>query len=396
MGPGKHRIWFPLVRLGAFFGAVVVAGNVLLHAAFTPPDPASEPERRSDFIGRSRRRIEKKVKLFERLFFGNGREIPVSAPVAGGAIWLADPEIDLQDADLIADARIAATGLPSTMSLPEPLLRAPIERTTLEPMMTPENIAYFYRYGAADPLADFGDGLLRIPEALLDSMVRCVVGLFPRRDTWSQLQESSSGVTERIFEFQMRPREGRIFSEFAANWADREQRYFSRFADSGFDTVGVEDGTEAVDTRALLRDQGKVLWDAARKTYLSKYRFRGEERIRDDAFYFNEWRGIDFAVLPPLVAGYVWYRGLEKRVSLGGTWMRLSVEPVSRWVSGREDMIAGVSMEWGIKGFPVGLIVSAGKYDGRAELDFIGIGTSVGMVRKALEFQRGDSPARSR
>jgi hypothetical protein len=404
MAPGKRRFWFPLVRLGAFFGAVVVVGNTLLQAAFTPAETDPDPDRRTDFIGRSRKRIEKRIerrlKDFERLFFGSGREM-------SGAIWLADPELELQEAGPIADARVAGKILPPTLAcpepapfvawpmIPEPPSRPVIERSVLEPTLTPENIALFYRYGAADPLADFGDALLRGPEALLDGIVRCVVDLFPRRDSTSLLQESSSGITERIFEFQMGPRQGRIFSEFAANWAEREQRYFSRFADSGFDTVGVEDGTEEVDARALLRDQGKVLWDTARKTYLSKYRFRGEERIREDAFYLNEWRGVDFAVLPPLVAGYVWWRGLEKRVSLGDTWLRFSVEPVSRWVSGKEDMIAGVSLEWGIKGLPVGLIVSAGRYDGRAELDFIGIGTSVGMVRKALGYQLGDSSSRS-
>jgi len=43
-----------------------------------------------------------------------------------------------------------------------------------------------------------------------------------------------------------------------------------------------------------------------------------------------------------------------------------------------------------VKGFPVALIVSAGRTGGRSEMDFIGIGTSVGMVRKVLANQRGD------
>jgi hypothetical protein len=47
-------------------------------------------------------------------------------------------------------------------------------------------------------------------------------------------------------------------------------------------------------------------------------------------------------------------------------------------------------LEWGLKGWPIGLIVSAGLYDGNLEVDFVGIGTSVGMARKALHGQLGD------
>jgi hypothetical protein len=407
MGPRRHRFWFPLVRLGAFFGAVVVAGNVLLQGAFTPADPDSDPDRRTDFIGRSKRRLEKRLRAIERLFFGSGREVAEDS----GAIFLADPELEpAQDSGPIAAADPAAGSLPETMTvhesptllpvawpvIPEPLApRPPVERLSLELSLTPELVERFYRSGAPDPLGDFGDVLLRGPEALMDGALRCLIGLLPRSDTYSVRGESTSGITGRIFDFQIGTRESRIFTEFASNWLDREERYLSRFGESEFDTVGVENGTEDVDVRGLLRDQGKVLWDAARKTYFSKYKFRGEERIQNDAFSVGEWRGVDFVVLPPLVAGYLWYRGLEKRVSLGDTWLRVSVEPLSRWVTGKADMVAGVSVEWGIKGIPVGLILSAGKYDGKAELDFVGIGTSVGMVRKVLENQVGDSSARS-
>ena len=47
-----------------------------------------------------------------------------------------------------------------------------------------------------------------------------------------------------------------------------------------------------------------------------------------------------------------------------------------------------MTLEGAHKDFPVGLIVSAGMYDGSAEIDFIGIGTSAGMARKALAIQR--------
>ncbi|HXX93694.1 MAG TPA: hypothetical protein VEN81_08665 [Planctomycetota bacterium] len=405
MGPRRQKFWFPLVRLGAFFGAVVVAGNVLLQGAFTPADAESDPEGRADYIRRSRRRLERQLKAIERLFFGR------EAGEDSGAAVLADPELqEVQSPGPIADAGRPATSLPVSLAasepkmllvawpiLPEPpSVRPPVERLSLELSLTPDLVDRFYRSGAGSPMGDVGDAFLRVPEAFLDSLLRCASRLLPRSEVVSANAEASGGMVGRIFDLQVGgSREGPICSEFVANWLDREERYFSRFGDSEFDTVGVENGTEDVDLRGLFRDQEKVLWDAARKTYFSKYRFRGDDRIQSDAFSVGQWRGADFILLPPLMAGYFWYRGLEKRISLGDSWMRVSFEPISRWVSGKADLVAGVSVEWGIKGIPVGLVVSGGKYEGRAGLDFVGIGTSVGMVRKVLENQRGDSSARS-
>jgi hypothetical protein len=38
-----------------------------------------------------------------------------------------------------------------------------------------------------------------------------------------------------------------------------------------------------------------------------------------------------------------------------------------------------------MKEWPLGVIVSAGVHDGKYGLDFVGIGTSIGAVRQALE-----------
>jgi len=265
-----------------------------------------------------------------------------------------------------------------------------LERAPLEPLITAEFVAAFYRFGGAPELWGIGDAILSGPEAMLDSVLQCATGLFPRSGDYCIPYDSTGSITDRILDYDLGPRQGRIFSQFLGFLVEREQKYFSKFGDSELDTPDVEDGNADVKMNDLLREQGKVVWDALRKTYFSKYKFHGEDRVRDEAFYFNQWRGVDFVVLPPLIAGYVYYRGLDKRFSLGETWLRLTIEPVSRWVSGKENLYAGVSLEWGIKGFPVGLIVSAGRYEGRAGVDFVGIGTSVGMVRKALEIQRGD------
>lgn len=381
MGPRKHRFWLPLARLGAFFGVVVVIGNIILQAAFAPEESPEEaqlgPDRRVDYIGRRKRQIEKRIRSFERFFIR-----PDAPSDGGGAIALVDPELEEES-------------LPSTMALvwpnvPEPPSRLPVELSSIEPMLTPELVAAFYRMGASDPVGEAGNVLLRGPEVLLDGILKLACSLFPRSGTYALPYDNPNGITERLLDFEIDARGGPIFSEFLGHLAEREQRFFLRFAGSGLDSPGVEDGTEDVDAKEVTREQGKILWDALRKTYFSKYKFRGEDRIRDDAFYFNEWRGADFVVLPPLIAGYVYYRGIEKRISVGDTWIRVTLEPLSRWTRGGDDLAAGVSLEWGIKGIPVGLIVSAGRYDGKAELDFIGIGTSLGMVRTALSLQRGN------
>jgi hypothetical protein len=38
-----------------------------------------------------------------------------------------------------------------------------------------------------------------------------------------------------------------------------------------------------------------------------------------------------------------------------------------------------------MKDWPLGVVISAGLHDGKYGLDFVGIGTSIGTVRQALE-----------
>lgn len=293
--------------------------------------------------------------------------------------------------DPAQDAPLAGGDLPTTLAGPEPpAARSPVPLEPLKLSMPADLVERFGVVPGADPFGDVGEALLRGPEALLDTALRLVGNLYPRSETFADRGASSGGVTERLFEFERGRREERILAEFKSSWIERQRRSFSRFADEGIDMTGVSEGQEDVNRRWLLREQGKVLMDALRDTYLSKYKYRGEERIRDDALDLGEWRAADYVVLPPLVAGYVWWRGLEKRTSLGDTWLRISVEPLSTWIPGKEDTVACVSVEWGLEGFPVGLILSAGAYDGEAELDFMGIGTSIGIVRHALGFRLGD------
>jgi hypothetical protein len=132
-------------------------------------------------------------------------------------------------------------------------------------------------------------------------------------------------------------------------------------------------------------DQRKVFWDALRRTYMSRYKVNAEEKIKDDAWYLDRWTGWDYAVLPPLLGAYLYYRGVDKKMSVLGTRLILSIEPVSQWARRTHDVSAAASMEWKMKEWPLGVIVSAGVHDGKYGLDFVGIGTSIGAVRQALE-----------
>jgi len=135
----------------------------------------------------------------------------------------------------------------------------------------------------------------------------------------------------------------------------------------------------------LALDQRKVFWDALRRTYLARYKVKAEEKIKEDAWYFDRWSGADFVMLPPLLGAYVYYRGLDKKFRIAGSQLEISIEPVSEWARRRRDISAVASLEWSMKGWPLGVIVSAGLHDGRYGLDFVGIGTSIGTVRQVLE-----------
>jgi hypothetical protein len=85
------------------------------------------------------------------------------------------------------------------------------------------------------------------------------------------------------------------------------------------------------------------------------------------------------------MAAYLYYRGIDKRIPMGEMALRIGVEPFSELLHRKHDRLAAAALEWTVKGFPVGVIVSAGLYGGRYELDFAGIGTSIGAARGAVQ-----------
>src|SRR5207244_6512322 len=122
---------------------------------------------------------------------------------------------------------------------------------------------------------------------------------------------------------------------------------------------GFQNGTEEADMYELLLDQRKVVWDALRRTYVSRYKVQADERIREEAWYLDRWSGADFALLPPLLGAYVFYRGFDKKFSVVGTKVLLSIEPVSEWYRPRHrDLTAALAFGWKLNGSPWGTYVT--------------------------------------
>ncbi len=407
MGPGRSQFWLPLTRLGAFFVAVVVAGNVVFYA-FRPAAadlPASDQV--GDSYSKRRLRLKRQFNRAMQKFLGapaaTTDKLSDASKSRTEVVQLVPPAPDRGPLQAIAPPKPSKN---RSLAFVEPEMMPFVWPEPLAPLLRPMTPAFdvsrslgmidevsfraglvseFYRRGAADPLADFGDSFLKVPELLVDGIFTCASGLSGRPTLRSLDESDGRGITAQMLQVEIGPRKERIWNEFLTQLGDRERRYFSNFGDSRANTFGFENGTEGADLAELAYDQRKVFWDALRRTYLARYKVQAEEKIKEDAWYFDRWSGADFAVLPPLLGAYVYYRGLDKRFSIAGSRLTVSIEPVSEWVRRKHDVSAVASMEWSMKGWPLGVIVSTGLHDGRFGLDFVGVGTSIGTVRQLLE-----------
>jgi hypothetical protein len=238
------------------------------------------------------------------------------------------------------------------------------------------NIDYTIKSDRENIVTKIGDTLLLPPELLLDGTVSILNALFG--------QSSGNSVSSKIFDFHIQPTRSHLFSIMMTNLTRREQRYFGSFENSYFYTDDVEDGRADIDGEKLLEDQQKVLWDVFKDTYLSKYKLRLDDRVRDEAFNIADWSGIDFIMLPPLVVGYLYYRGYDKELSIFGSRLRVSIESINK-LTNEDNILVGIGIEWApYKHSPIKFIVATGFDDGDFGLQFIGIGTSLDTVKKAL------------
>lgn len=384
--PARRGFWLPGVRLGAWICLFVAASyGALLAARLDQQDLAVRSADEED--SRARRRAERRQRLIRRFFDHLLPDRPASPPASDAAPpleWRA-----FQGAEPVAVVVVVEGELPSALSAepavfrwPRPVpmpaagLTPPFEGVAALDFTPVEALDAWVAHGQDNLVLDALDEILRVPEALLDGAASLLQQIAPRPSG----EEGS--LTSRILDFQVEVRNRRPAAEFMEFWAQREARYFAKFDESRASATLDEEP----DADEMRRDQQKILWEAFRKTYFSRYR-RAEERIRDDAFSVRHWRGIDYAVVPPLLAGYLWFRGLDRKFSFGPTTIRLDVEPLRDLVSG-DDEVSAFGVEWMPKGSPIGLLFSVGVYEGDAKMDFIGIGTSIGMARKAIALNR--------
>jgi len=244
-----------------------------------------------------------------------------------------------------------------------------------------------YRRCGSDRLADIGDALLIWPELLFDGVSDWIgrPSGRPTVRTWNDYENRS--VTGRMMDVQGALRHQRLSTVFLDQWIGREQKYLGEFEESRANTEGFQNRSEGADLRELGIDQRKIVLDALRRTYLARYKMQSEEHIPEEAWAFGRWNGLDLVVLPPLIGGLLYFRGLNRRISMGDTAIRIAFEPVSELLHRRRDRSVAAAVEWTVKRFPVGLIVSAGLHDGRYGMDFVGIGTSIGAARAAVDLQ---------
>lgn len=394
MRPEKRTFWLPLARLGAFFGGVVIAGNAVCHA-FRPAD-ASLPEDSVEAVDPFPRRIKRLERHFFRLierFLGT----PASAATTDQeklAVAVASPELD----------RIPATSGSLEPEVAPFLWPTPLGKSFRPEIPLPRSLGFLewedfraelvtdlYRRTGLDLPADVGDALLRGPEILFDGISSCMGSMSGRFSVRTWEEEETRSVTGRMLDFQFALRDQRIFSIFLQQWIERERKYLSAFSDESRASMPeFRDRTEGADTNELAKDQRKIVLDALQRTYFARYRMYSGDLLPDEAWECRRWNGFDVAVLPPLIGGLLYFRGINKRISIGETMLRISFEPASEFIHRKHDRSVMAALEWTVKGFPVGVIVSAGVHDGRYGMDFVGIGTSIGAARRAVENQYDD------
>lgn len=369
MGPEKKTIRPPLRRRGALLGAALIIGNVCLFASLDAA--ASGPQSVwASLIGQEE---------------GGG-----GGPIPG---WTRTFEIQGMLSSLSAAERSRtpapeAVPFPWPASVVEPAGLGPLLPKTLESIewtdLRAELVADVYRRCDHNPWIDVADLLLEGPEMLFNEILNCLGSLSGRSVPRDGEEAGDRSVTARMLDIRFGPRAQPIISEFMEQWIDRERKYLRGLQESRAEAAEFQELTEDEDLRELLVDQRKILWDALRRTYVARYKTQIDEQIPKGARILSNWTAVDFVVLPPLIGGYLYYRGISRKISMGQTSLRISVEPLAEILHRDQDFPVIAALEWRVKGFPVGVIVSVGLDDGRYGLDFVGIGTSIGAVRSVV------------
>ena len=227
------------------------------------------------------------------------------------------------------------------------------------------------------------------PDVLVGGMTHVLSGLFHDSGAWAVREESQRSMTARMTgAIDVGPTD-RPFDNFMSLLYDRESKYFSRWQESPLASFEVEAGEADIDDAGFMSEQRKVFVHALGRRYLGRYGDSLTDSLRKEALDFSRWQSADFVVGPAVLAGYLFMRGWEGRLNLGDVDCRVHLLPVER-ILGHfhktdDVLVSAASLEFGIAGFPLKTIVSGGVVDGHATIDFIGFGTSIGMMRKTIK-----------
>ncbi len=389
-----------MAGLGAFFASVVILGNALLAAVYQPLPGKAESRGPSEYLDR---RVRKVKSAFERMKERvMGREsVPEKsdAGVEWSFAYLPDPVLDDDDPPRGRNqspdpARYLNLSLKSDFP-PEWYAPAPAEpsferlaRESIWPGLGREALVENWTLWESfcdRSLVHLGlDMFFSLPRTFFDEVVDVVRWWFPADHTISLREEDDSSMVSRFVQIRDPGRVDSHFREFAREWVNRQDRVFGAAGDAYLFSVDF-DNVESVSVDDVMYEEGKVLLDVFRRVYLSKYFGGTEDRLKGEAWRVSKWKPIDYVLCPPVLLAYTWYRGWERRIRLGDTKIHIKIQPPARIYDTmkheRRRMIGAVTLEWQVGSFPLKLIASAGWNEGRAELDFVGIGTSVGIAK---------------
>ena len=363
MGSYRRKIWLPLVRLCPFALVIVLTGHFILPKFHNPrQDDRWVPEHRSlDFL--SPELQQREPSQTQR------RNVRIAAYM---------PPARTPKARLLLNPGMSGPSDLDFEPLPASLYVDWIEGSSLTGVERAANAVF------------------SIPEALLDGLVGVVRGFQgPAPEGVVRLSEVETSLTSHLLDIEeTRPSMARPASTFFHYLLKEEAEWIAGFKSTVANTPQFEYGYADADLDELSSEQGKILWDTVKATYLDKYRVRGDRNIRSHDLYFRRWRDEDWVVMPTLMAGYAWFRGLEKRISMGIVKLRVHLEPVRQFVSVMDQdrtRVGMIGLELSVASLPVRLIMSTGIYDGDTEVDFVGVGTRFEQIRQLLSFLNGEA-----
>lgn len=271
---------------------------------------------------------------------------------------------------------------------PEDLLRPPlpVELRSVPPSeeFTDRSWAPPASLSASDEAA--WNDFLAMPQRFLDGTLDFVSRRLP--DPAEALWAGPGGDTPlvlRLLRVRICGTDEDLLRRFLDEWMDGQRNYLMGFQEK----IGRAEPA-ALEPSRFLRRQRKIAWNALKSLYFDRYQVEARETLRRTNFGIEEWHGIDYAILPLALAAYVAYRGFDQRFSVGPLRLSIRMEPLAEWFGLRQDLTAGLVVECRPRDFPLALLAAAGLHDRQMELDFIGIGTEMGVMMQAL--RRADDP----